>query len=193
MQQLREHYERQDTEELLEIARKDLTDEARPILQEVLARRGVSPSQVSAVREREVRAEAARTETHKRLASIGRRLLAFAIDTWGVGILLYALLLPLRVASSELHHVVFLILWWSYFFLRDAIPAQSLGKRLLGIRAVQHESLMSCTWSKSVWRNFSHVLFVIDALFALGQRRMRLGDMIAGTIVVRAAPHAPTP
>lgn len=30
-----------------------------------------------------------------------------------------------------------------------------------------------------------HFFFVIDALFALGKRRMRLGDMIAGTHVVR--------
>jgi uncharacterized RDD family membrane protein YckC len=191
MPELREHYEREDTEELLEIARKDLTEEARPILQEVLAKRGISLSQASAMREREVRAESAKSEVGKRLASIGARLAAFAIDTWGVGIILYVLLLPLQLVSSELHQVVFLILWWSYFFLRDSIPAQSLGKRLFGIRTVQHDSFQPCTWSRSLWRNFSHVLFVIDAVFALGQRRMRLGDMIAGTVVIRRTARRP--
>lgn len=190
MQQLREHYERQDTEELLEIARKDLTDEARIVLQEVLATRGISPDRANAARESAVKAEAAQSEADKRLASLVARLVAFAIDVWGVGIALYVVLLPLQFFSSELHAVVYGVLWFTYFFLRDSIPGQGVGKRLLGIRVVQLESGLSCTWSKSFWRNFSHVIFVIDALFALGRRRMRLGDMIAGTAVVRAEPSA---
>lgn len=43
MEQLKEYYERQDTEELLAIARKDLTEEAHRILQQVLAGRNVAP------------------------------------------------------------------------------------------------------------------------------------------------------
>lgn len=188
MQQLKELYERQDTEELLEISRKGLTDEARLVLQEVLARRGISPSQASAAREIAEETEAAQADADKRLAALWARLVAFAIDVWGVGIALYLVLLPLRFFSSELHAIVYGIVWFAYFFLHDAIPGQSLGKRLLGIRVVQLESGLSCTWSKSFWRNFSHVIFAIDAVFVLGRRRMRLGDMIAGTVVVRARP-----
>ncbi|WP_374438811.1 RDD family protein [Inhella sp.] len=186
MQQLKEHYERQDSDELLEIARKDLTDAARLVLQEVLSKRGISAGQTNAARESAIKVEAARLEADKRLASFGARLVAFVIDVWGVGIGLYVALLPLQFFSSELHAVSYCIAWFTYFFVRDAIPGQSFGKRLLGIRVVQHESGLSCTWSKSFWRNVAHVIFAIDALCALGHRRMRLGDMIAGTVVVRA-------
>ncbi len=187
MQQLREHYERQDTEELRDIARKDLTEEARAVLHEVLAKRGVSPGEAQGERNEAIKREAAQAERNKSLGSLGARLLAFAIDVWGVGIALFVVLLPLRFASEEIHANVFGLLWLAYFFLRDSIPGQSVGKRLMGIRAVQVESGFSCTWSKSIWRNLRHVVFVLDAIFALGQRRMRLGDMVAGTVVVRAS------
>ncbi|WP_431261650.1 RDD family protein [Roseateles chitinivorans] len=186
MQQLREHYERQDTEELLELAGKGLTDEARLVLQEVLSRRGISADRVDAARISAVEAEAAQSEADKRLASLGVRLVAFIIDVWGVGIALYLVLLPLQFVSANLHAFVYSAAWFTYFLFRDAIPGQGIGKRLLGIRVKQHDSDRPCNWSKSFWRNATHVIFVIDALFALGRRRMRLGDMIAGTVVVRS-------
>ncbi|WP_338846823.1 RDD family protein [Massilia sp. W12] len=186
MQPLREHYERQHTDVLLEIAREDLTDEARLVLHEVLAKRGVSADHARTARARAVQAKAAQSEADKRLAPLAARLVAFAIDTVGVGIALSLVLAPLRFFSNEFYAIGYIILWLAYFLLRDSIPGQSVGKRLLGIRVVQIKSGLSCTWTNSFWRNFSHVLFVIDALFAFGRQRMRLGDMAAGTIVVRA-------
>jgi uncharacterized RDD family membrane protein YckC len=187
MQSLREHYERQDTEELLEIARKDLTEEARSVLHEVLSKRGLPVKEAEAARSDAVRRQAAQTEADKRLAPPIVRLVAFAIDSLGLGIVLFAVLLPLRIWSEDVHAIAFNIVWWTYFLLRDGIPGQSIGKRLLKIRVVEIESGRSCTWSKSLWRNISHFVFLLDALFVLSHRRMRLGDMIAGTVVVRSA------
>lgn len=187
MQQLREHYEGKDTEELLDIARKDLTEEARTVLHEVLAKRGVALEEAQAARRETVKRETVQSEWSNGLAPLGARILAFAIDVWGVGTALSIVLLPLRFESVERYAYFGPILWLAYFLLRDSIPGQSVGKRLMGIRAVQLETGLSCTWSKSLSRNLWHVVFVLDAIIVLGERRMRLGDMVAGTVVVRAA------
>lgn len=187
MQQLRSHYERQETEELLDIARKDLTDEAREVLYDVLVQRGVSVESAQSARDTAIKSEAVQSERDKRLAPIPVRLVAFAIDVWIIGIALFVVLLPIRSYSEDLYANVVTVVWLVYFLLRDGIPGQSIGKRLLRIRTIQIESGLACNWSKSLWRNLSHFLFALDAILALGRRRMRLGDMIAGTIVVRAS------
>jgi len=186
MQQLQAHYERQDTEELLEISKKDLTDEARTVLTHVLAARGVSSLQVEAAREQGVIQQARAAEADSRLAPRWKRLIAFAIDVWGILIALIVVFFPLRAISADLQSNAAFIVWLVYFLFRDGIPGQSIGKRFLGLKAVQFESGRSCTWSNSLARNFTHMLFVLDALFILGSRHMRLGDMLAGTVVVRA-------
>jgi uncharacterized RDD family membrane protein YckC len=188
MQGLREHYESQDTEELLDIARKDLTEEARATLHKVLASRGVASGMAEAAREAAITREVADLEAEKHLASLWVRFLAFAIDVGGAAIVLGAALWPLRFVSFGLYDYTVIGLFWLYFLLKDGIPGQSFGKRTLNIRAVRAESGRPCTWSQSLARNVTHILFVVDALFALGRRRMRLGDMIAGTVVVRALP-----
>ena len=190
MNELREHYRSQDTEELLEIAKKDLLDEARQVLIQVLAERGVSVSDAEAAHREGLGERGRASEAEKRLGSRTKRLLAFAIDVWGVIIVLLVVLLPLRLISLELYIDGVTIAWLIYFLLRDSIPGQSFGKRLLGLRAIQVDSELSCTWTKSLLRNLLHAFFVLDALFILGSRRMRLGDMLAGTIVVRANPLA---
>lgn len=193
MNELRQHYERQDTEELLEISKKDLTEEARAVLASVMSARDISAVDADAARAEHLAQEATQREAEARLASHASRLLAFAIDVWGVALALFVLLSPLRLTSPELHANIVTITWLGYFLLRDSMPGQSIGKRLLGLRTVQFDSGRSCTWSKSLARNVTHLFFVLDALFVLGQRRMRFGDMMAGTVVVRAGAPAPKP
>lgn len=186
MHKLREHYERQETEELLDIAKKDLTDEARVILTDVLVKRGVPHSQVGAARQQGVAQQEQAAAVEGKLASRWKRLIAFVIDVWAVIIGLFVLLSPIRLVSVEFHEVVIPLVWLGYFLVRDSFPGQGLGKRLLRLRTVQIDSDRSCTWSQSFSRNIAHLFFVVDALFALGARRMRLGDMLAGTIVVKS-------
>ena len=189
MEQLKEYYERQDTEELLAIARKDLTEEARLILQEVLAGRNVAPDATTAVRADVLYPQARDAEDAGRLATRWTRFLAFLVDVWGAIIVLTILLSPLRWISEEIHVNVVLAVWLVYFLLRDGIPELHLGKRLFSIRTVHARSSRSCTWLRSIWRNVMHLFFWVDALFILSSNKMRLGDMLAGTIVIKAEPE----
>lgn len=184
MHHLREHYERQDTQELLETAKKDLTAEARAALADVLATRGITVSEAKTVGDQDL-TQGARAPEYRRLASRWKRLIAFAIDVWGVITVLMILLSPLDAVSTEFYENAIVAVWLAYFLLRDSIPGQSVGKRLLGLRAIHDGSGSSCTWLRSIGRNIFHFFFVIDALFALGNDRMRLGDLLAGTVVVK--------
>lgn len=185
MGQLRDHYERLDTEELLEYTRKDLTDEARVILEDVLRKRNIAPDVAAQARTQADIRETSATDEQALLAPPGSRVVAFAIDTVGVALVLGVVLLPLRTISEDAYKTVFNVIWFAYFLLRDSIPGQSAGKRALKIRVTQLDSNRACKWPQSLLRYAWHLLFGIDALFALGCRRMRIGDMVAGTKVIR--------
>jgi hypothetical protein len=68
----------------------------------------------------------------------------------------------------------------------DALDdGQSIGKRWLGIRVVDDITNAPCTFGQSFIRNLLlAVLGPIDWIFIFGERRQRLGDKAAGTIVV---------
>ena len=89
-----------------------------------------------------------------------------------------ALVFPLTVA-------------WMFFhgFLGDGLgDGQSLGKQFIGIRVIDATSGRACTFLQSFIRNVVlSALGPIDWLFIFGERRQRLGDRAAGTIVVTAA------
>ncbi|HEY6096297.1 MAG TPA: RDD family protein [Gallionellaceae bacterium] len=182
----REIYEQKNTDELLDISRKELTEEARAMLNEVLSARGVSNNALEVAHEEANKKAAAQIVVMRSLASLWARIFAFSIDVWGVMFVLVAVLFPLRWISVNFYVNAVAILWCAYFFLRDSIPGQSIGKRTLGIRVVQLESGRSCNWKKSFLRNITHLIFLLDALFVLSQRNMRIGDMIAETIVVKS-------
>ncbi|TDM08877.1 MAG: hypothetical protein C4K60_05775 [Ideonella sp. MAG2] len=184
--QLRSYYERQDTEELLEIAAKDLTEEARKVLNQVLDARGIGRHVAEQVQERVAKVRAADTRLNKLLGKPSVRLVAFLVDAIGCSFAAFLVLSPLLLISEKAHEIGVLTLWWLYMLFRDALPSQSIGKKILKLRVVGVESGAKCTWAQSLWRNLSHFCFFIDALFLLINRRMRLGDMIAGTMVVRS-------
>jgi uncharacterized RDD family membrane protein YckC len=77
---------------------------------------------------------------------------------------------------------------WSifYYFFADGLHGgQSIGKRWLGMRVVSVETNAPCTFGQSFIRNLLlAVLGPIDWVFIFGERRQRLGDKAAGTIVV---------
>lgn len=183
-----EQFSRRDTEELLGYLRLDLASEAKPVLLRVLAARGVSPETIEAiVAEEFAQVQAARAQ-QERLAGIGARLVAFAIDL-GVALLAAFVLRTWVVQPGQFGaEALAIILCWSYFLFRDAIPGQSLGKRLLGLRVVRTADEREIGLLRSFLRNLPVLLFtVIDAIFVSGDRRMRLGDMLARTKVLRAA------
>lgn len=190
MQALREHYERQDTEELLEIAKKDLTDQARAALRQVMAERGIAASTIETALREGTTFEAQLKEAESRLAPRWKRIVAFAVDVFGGYIVIFVLLMPIGLVARSLYFNLVAYSWFAYMLLRDGIPQQSLGKRLLRIQVEQADTGKKCTWLKSVSRNATHVfLFFLDAIFMLGERRKRLGDMLSGTVVVNSATH----
>jgi uncharacterized RDD family membrane protein YckC len=75
-----------------------------------------------------------------------------------------------------------------YYFLADGLHGgQSFSKRWLGMRVVSVETNAPCTFGQSFIRNLLlAVLGPIDWVFIFGERRQRLGDKAAGTIVVSA-------
>lgn len=185
MSSFSEHYANLDTEVLLDVARKDLLDEARASLNAELQKRGIPIEQATQAQLEGVEDRAMEEKHSAELGSRFSRFVAFAIDFWGVGFALAIVLLPVRGLSDDFYAYVLFTFWLSYVLLRDSVPGQGIGKRLLGLRVVQQESRLPCTWQGSVVRNLAHLFFWIDAIFILGERKLRLGDRLANTLVIK--------
>ena len=73
-----------------------------------------------------------------------------------------------------------------YTLLADGLEGgQSYGKRMVGIRVVSMRTGAPCSFGESFIRNLLlMVLGPIDWIFIFGERRQRLGDKAAGTIVI---------
>ncbi len=183
MQQFREHYQRLDTGELLDIAAQDLTEEARAALNSVLAERDLSPADMAWM-QRRTRVEAAIQGT---LAARRERLIAFLIDSVGSMVAFGVVFYPLRLLSVESYTDVCMTACAGYFLERDAMRDGSFGKRIMGLRVIDAKSGAACTRRQSFIRNLAHVLVYVDWVGILFRPRRRLGDRFAGTVVVTVA------
>ena len=120
-----------------------------------------------------------------------RRLLAVIID-----LLLFA---PIEYVAYQYDlgaMVLVYALWLVYFFLCDVTTGQTLGKALLGLRTVTVEGELpsqKAASSRTVLRLLDHGIIGLVTLVATGGKRQRLGDLAAGTVVVRAADVVPVP
>ncbi|HWA56155.1 MAG TPA: stage II sporulation protein M [Gemmatimonadales bacterium] len=141
------------------------------------------------------------------IAGLGSRALAAIVDH----VLLTLWLIAVAVLLARLGgfggaewlqvlmvFVVFLS-YWGYFTFFEALRAgQTPGKRWLGIRVVQ-DTGHAVTMGSAVARNLLRIAdflpppYLIGALFvALHPRGKRLGDLVAGTVVVRDRPGEAT-
>ena len=79
---------------------------------------------------------------------------------------------------------------WAFFYLilADGLhEGQSFAKQWLGMRVVDAHTGKPCTFGQSFVRNILlSILGPIDWIFIFGERHQRLGDKLAGTIVVMA-------
>ena len=132
------------------------------------------------------------------LAGVGSRGLACLLDTL---ILLVAASLLLVVAFLTMPMVgsialvvmtvcMFLLFWFYFTFFEATRHGQTPGKRVMGLR-VQKVGGYAIGWTEALIRN---LLRIVDGFFfyALGvvvmlitRRHQRIGDLAAGTIVVR--------
>ena len=131
-------------------------------------------------------------------AGIGSRFLAFAIDVLVQGIVVLAALIvavalaPTGIAGSlaiALFLLVPLLVSVGYFAVAEALTAgRTPGKRAVGLRVIRldggapglHEALV-----RNIVRIVDLVLGVGVAVMFFDRRSRRLGDLAAGTVVVR--------
>lgn len=121
--------------------------------------------------------------------SVGPRFLAVLIDGLIVGVVFSLLSFLFRGAPGAVGGFAGL-LTILYFIVLEATRGATLGKMALGLRVVKLDG-SPISWQESIIRN---LLRVVDGLFAYlvgailvwtSPLRQRLGDRVAGTVVVR--------
>jgi len=139
-----------------------------------------------------------RVDLHVELAGIGSRGLAQIVDlallmaSWILVLLILLAMSPvLRFWSAVLAMAFTLFSFLAYFVLFEAFwDGQTPGKRLLKLR-VQREGGYPVGWTEVLLRN---LMRLIDSFlgYAVGlismlltERSQRIGDLVAGTVVVR--------
>ncbi len=133
------------------------------------------------------------------LAGIYSRFLAWLLDAtlvlFGTGLLLSALSLVMVAFpgfGSALGIVLYFLVDWGYgITLETAWSGQTVGKRVLGLRVIQ-QSGVRIGFYHAALRNLARpvdrlpLLYLVGGVTALlSGSHQRLGDMLAGTIVVR--------
>lgn len=133
------------------------------------------------------------------LAGLMSRFLAWLLDGLLVGVLTGALILVVWLAGFMLPglalaftFVILFIANWGYFLLCEYLLAgQTVGKRALGLRTIQ-ESGVRLGFYHAALRNLVRAVDNLPALYlaggfvaAVSSKARRLGDLAAGTVVVR--------
>jgi uncharacterized RDD family membrane protein YckC len=140
------------------------------------------------------------------LAGIGSRFIALLVDylIWGAGLLvlflLFSLFLPGLKAFSKLSaqwataigFLILFVLQWGYFTLFEAFwNGRTPGKRVARIRVIQRSG-RAIGLFESMARNLVRYVDQIPFFYAVGviaifvtRQHQRLGDLAAGTLVVR--------
>jgi len=140
------------------------------------------------------------------LAGIGSRFVAILVDTL---ILIAALILLSFLAvfiiaalgnfgaksaswGVGIFILIFFLLIWGYFALFEAFNnGRTLGKRVAKIRVI-HQSGRGVSFVEALARNLVRIIDYMPGFYGVGivtmffsRRSQRLGDMVAGTLVVR--------
>lgn len=147
-----------------------------------------------------------------RVAGVVARSVAWLIDfavRFSVVWVSMVLLGVLEGAGSGIILVLLFVVYWFYPILFEALnDGRTIGKRVMGLR-VLHESGAPVGWTAAIVRNLLRVVDMFPAFYGFGLTSMmlddrfrRLGDIVAGTVVVydpappgesRRAAQAPLP
>jgi len=141
------------------------------------------------------------------LADLGSRIVAGLIDYIIIGIvaaiLFFVALAPLMTAPAwmmggwgwgwfgGMFGIQFL-LWLIYFTYFEGTSGQTLGKKFAHVKVVKEDG-SSCDFGSALVRSILRIIDSLPAIYILGiiliaatDKRQRLGDMLAKTIVVKA-------
>jgi len=144
------------------------------------------------------------------LAGIGSRFLAIAFDSLVQFIVYFILLLLLAFLLPDLGRywasagiwtiaaftLVSFVLYWGYYAIFEALwNGQTPGKRHAGIRVIK-DSGRRITAFEAIGRNLVRIIDQIPGFYAVGiitmflnEKNKRLGDFVAGTVVVHEQPQ----
>jgi uncharacterized RDD family membrane protein YckC len=140
------------------------------------------------------------------LAGIGSRFIAILIDylIWGAAFFVLAIMAAIIVPALHVFGgvsanwaigvfvLIIFLLQWGYFTLFEAFDfGRTPGKRVARIRVI-HQSGRGVNFVESLARNLVRFVDYLPGFYAVGvvsifvsRRNQRLGDMVAGTLVVR--------
>jgi uncharacterized RDD family membrane protein YckC len=140
------------------------------------------------------------------LAGIGSRFIAILVDSLILGaavillIFLAAFILPaLGYFGSKsaswgigIFLLILFLLFWGYFALFEAFNnGRTPGKRVAKIRVI-HQSGRGVNFAEALARNLVRIIDYLPGFYGVGiaamfmsRQSQRLGDMVAGTLVVR--------
>jgi uncharacterized RDD family membrane protein YckC len=130
-----------------------------------------------------------RAGIHLAFASRGTRFLGQMIDSFFATTPLFVVGAIARFVGPLASPLGMLAVAWLFFYLvfGDGLhDGQSFAKQWLGMRVVDAQTGDPCTFGDSFARNALSLLGPIDWIFIFGDRHQRLGDKMAGTIVVMA-------
>lgn len=124
------------------------------------------------------------------------RAQAWMIDTVLRLVILVVAMIPLSLVGTGgrgLAMLLMFVLLWAYWVACELwLDGQSLGKRALGLRVVNADGT-PVTWLPSVTRNLLRVVDAVPGVYGVGLASTladpyarRLGDIVAGTLVVHA-------
>ncbi|MBW8772054.1 MAG: stage II sporulation protein M, partial [Gemmatimonadetes bacterium] len=136
------------------------------------------------------------------LAGVGSRVSAAVVDQLVLGILAVAIVIVLSIAAPAFGRgvmIVWLVTWGigslGYFTFFEAFrQGQTPGKRYAGIRVVR-DTGHAVTFGAAFLRNLLRLADILPPPYLTGfllvllhPRSQRLGDLVAGTVVVRDRP-----
>lgn len=140
------------------------------------------------------------------LAGVAARALAWVVDVLVMLVLIVTAVQILgrfvslagAFANALIFIAVFLVQWWYTTLLEWWWGGQTVGKRIVGLRTLSERGVR-IDFVQSVIRNFVRIVDLLPGLYFAGgasvlldRHARRLGDLAAGTIVVRER-KAPAP
>jgi uncharacterized RDD family membrane protein YckC len=122
------------------------------------------------------------------LASLGSRWKGQLLDAAIALVLTFLAVLPFLLMESgdTIRASTALVIYFGYLLLSDGFKGgRSFGKRVMKTAVIDSQDGKPCSYAQSFMRNIMQILGIFDWVFIFWGKRQRLGDMAAGTVVVR--------